>query len=113
MTKQELVAKVAKDTGVTKTDTNMMVDAVAKAIADALAEGETTIRHAERLRLKESDRLQTTSAMLSALGAEGPNLGARDEGPAAARGGTQPPPRPAAPSHACASSPACCGARHQ
>ncbi len=36
----------------------------------ALAEGETTIRHAERLRLKESDRLQTTSAMLSALGAE-------------------------------------------
>lgn len=40
MTKQELVAKIAKETGVTKTDTNMMVDAIAKAIADALAEGE-------------------------------------------------------------------------
>ena len=36
----------------------------------SLAEGETRITHAERLRLKESDRLQTTRAMLSALGAE-------------------------------------------
>ncbi|MBO4366531.1 MAG: 3-phosphoshikimate 1-carboxyvinyltransferase, partial [Clostridia bacterium] len=34
------------------------------------ADGTTTIRHAERLRLKESDRLQTTAAMLSALGAD-------------------------------------------
>ena len=36
----------------------------------AASQGETVIEHAERLRLKESDRLQTTSAMLSGLGAE-------------------------------------------
>ena len=36
----------------------------------ASARGETRIEHAERLRLKESDRLQSTTAMLSALGAE-------------------------------------------
>ncbi len=36
----------------------------------ALAEGETVIHHAQRLRLKESDRLKTTSAMLSGLGAD-------------------------------------------
>ena len=36
----------------------------------AAAAGETTIAHAERLRLKESDRLQTTAAMLRALGAD-------------------------------------------
>ena len=34
----------------------------------ALAEGETVIEHAGRLRLKESDRLQTTAALISALG---------------------------------------------
>ena len=34
------------------------------------AEGETVIRHAERLRLKESDRLQSTAEMLRGLGAE-------------------------------------------
>ena len=34
------------------------------------AEGETVIDHAERLRLKESDRLQTTAEMLRSLGAE-------------------------------------------
>ena len=34
----------------------------------ALAEDETVIEHAGRLRLKESDRLQTTAALLSALG---------------------------------------------
>ena len=34
----------------------------------ALAEGETVIEHAGRLRLKESDRLASTAAMLSALG---------------------------------------------
>lgn len=34
------------------------------------AKGTTKIINAERLRLKESDRLQTTSAMLSALGAD-------------------------------------------
>ncbi len=36
----------------------------------ALAEGETRIENAARLRGKESDRLHTTAAMLSALGAE-------------------------------------------
>ena len=36
----------------------------------ALAEGETVIHHAERLRMKESDRLQTTCAMLTALGGD-------------------------------------------
>ena len=36
----------------------------------AAAEGETRIVHAQRLRLKESDRLKTTAAMLRALGAE-------------------------------------------
>ncbi len=34
------------------------------------AEGETVITHAERLRIKESDRLATTTAMLKALGAD-------------------------------------------
>lgn len=36
----------------------------------ALAEGETVIEHAGRLRLKESDRLTSTAAMLSALGGQ-------------------------------------------
>ena len=36
----------------------------------SFAEGETVICRAQRLRLKESDRLQTTSAMLSGLGAD-------------------------------------------
>ena len=39
-------------------------------IAAALAEGETRIEHAERLRLKESDRLAATTAFLSGLGAD-------------------------------------------
>ena len=34
------------------------------------AEGETRIIHAERLRLKESDRLETTASMLKAIGAD-------------------------------------------
>lgn len=34
----------------------------------ALCEGETRIINAARLRLKESDRLQTTAALISALG---------------------------------------------
>ena len=36
----------------------------------AAAEGETRIENAGRLRLKESDRLASTTAMLRALGAE-------------------------------------------
>jgi len=39
-------------------------------VVAAAAEGETRIVRAGRLRLKESDRLRTTSAMLRALGAE-------------------------------------------
>lgn len=40
------------------------------AVLGAYAAGETVITGAERLRLKESDRLATTSALLTALGAE-------------------------------------------
>lgn len=36
----------------------------------ALSEGETVITHAERLRIKESDRLRTVSETLNALGAD-------------------------------------------
>ena len=39
-------------------------------VVAAAAEGETQIYHAGRLRLKESDRLHSTSAMLRALGAD-------------------------------------------
>ena len=42
---------------------------VLAAVASA-AEGETKIYNAARLRLKESDRIQTTAAMLSSLGAD-------------------------------------------
>lgn len=38
------------------------------AVAASLAPGVTRITHAERLRIKESDRLETTAAMLRALG---------------------------------------------
>ena len=40
------------------------------AVVAAVSRGETVIDHAERLRLKESDRLRTTTDMLTALGAE-------------------------------------------
>lgn len=40
------------------------------AVCAAGAEGTTTIIHAERLRIKESDRLATVSAMLRSLGAD-------------------------------------------
>lgn len=39
-------------------------------VVAALAEGETKIENAARLRLKESDRLQSTAAMLTSLGAQ-------------------------------------------
>ena len=39
-------------------------------VLSAVAEGETQIIHAERLRLKESDRLSTTAALISALGGQ-------------------------------------------
>ncbi len=40
------------------------------AVAAALAEGTTDIRHAEELRVKESDRIATTARNLRAMGAE-------------------------------------------
>ena len=54
------------------------------------AEGETRIVNAARLRLKESDRLESTAAMLSALGAEVEELpdGLVIRGKPALRGGT-------------------------
>lgn len=39
-------------------------------VVAALADGETQIVNAARLRLKESDRLESTAAMLRALGAQ-------------------------------------------
>lgn len=42
----------------------------ALAVAAASAEGQTTIKNAGRLRLKESDRLRTVSTVLAALGAD-------------------------------------------
>ena len=42
----------------------------ALSVVAALAGGETRIENAARLRLKESDRLQTTAAMLASLGAD-------------------------------------------
>ena len=42
----------------------------ALAAVAAFAKGETRVIHAERLRIKESDRLRTTAAMLGSLGAE-------------------------------------------
>ena len=59
------------------------------AVAAALAEGSTEIRDAEELRVKESDRVATTAAMLRALGAaveERPD-GLLIEGGATLRGG--------------------------
>ena len=56
----------------------------------ALAEGETVIEHAGRLRLKESDRLTSTAAMLSALGGQVTELpeGLRIQGVSQLAGGT-------------------------
>ena len=56
----------------------------------AAAEGETRIVNAARLRLKESDRLQSTAAMLRALGAEAEELpeGLVIHGKPTLRGGT-------------------------
>jgi 3-phosphoshikimate 1-carboxyvinyltransferase len=48
-----------------------LVDEIpALAVAAALADGTTTIRGAEELRVKESDRVATTAAMLRAFGVE-------------------------------------------
>ena len=39
MTQKELIDKVASDTGVTKMDTKMMIDAIVRAISEELEEG--------------------------------------------------------------------------
>lgn len=55
----------------TTVDARMVPDLVpAVSALAAAAEGETRIVHAERLRLKESDRLATTAAMIRDLGGE-------------------------------------------
>lgn len=56
----------------------------------SVAKGTTVIRHAERLRLKESDRLQTTRTMLNALGAHVTETedGLRIEGVSSLSGGS-------------------------
>jgi 3-phosphoshikimate 1-carboxyvinyltransferase len=55
-----------------------------------LAEGETVIRDAQELRVKESDRIRTTAEGLRRLGAEVEELpdGLRVRGPQRLRGGT-------------------------
>ena len=54
-----------------KIDASQIPDAVpAIAAVAATAEGETVIYNAERLRLKESDRIKSTASMLRSLGAE-------------------------------------------
>ena len=56
-------------------DASQIPDAVpALSVVAALAEGTTRIGNAARLRLKESDRIRSTSAMLQALGAEAEEL---------------------------------------
>ena len=59
------------------------------AVAAAVAEGPTVIRDAEELRVKESDRIASTAAMLRALGAEVEERadGLRIAGRASLRGG--------------------------
>lgn len=59
------------------------------AICAALCEGTTIIDHAERLRIKESDRLASTAAMINALGGRATELpdGLRIEGVAQFTGG--------------------------
>ena len=59
------------------------------AVAAAVAEGPTVIRDAEELRVKESDRIASTAAMLRALGAEVEERadGLRIAGGASLRGG--------------------------
>lgn len=68
--KDQFTAKKAPLQGI-RIDAAQIPDLVpVLAVAAAAAEGETRIFGAERLRIKESDRLQTVSAMLSTLGAD-------------------------------------------
>ena len=75
----------------TEIDASQIPDAVpALSVVAALSEGETCIVNAARLRLKESDRIRSTSAMLRALGAETEELpdGMRIRGQRMLKGGT-------------------------
>lgn len=49
---------------------NLIDEIPVLAVAAAFAEGRTRIRHAEELRVKESDRIATTAANLRAMGAQ-------------------------------------------
>ncbi len=52
-------------------DASMIPDLVPiLSVVAAVSEGETRIVHAQRLRMKESDRLESTSRMLTAIGAD-------------------------------------------
>lgn len=52
-------------------DASMIPDLIpALSVVAAVSEGTTSICHAERLRMKESDRIKSTIAMLTALGAD-------------------------------------------
>ncbi len=59
-------------------------------VVAAVCQGETSIVHAGRLRLKESDRLRSTAALLTALGGQVEELpeGLKIHGVPALRGGT-------------------------
>ncbi len=75
----------------TTIDASQIPDAVpALSVVAALSEGETCIVNAARLRLKESDRIRSTSAMLRALGAETEEFpdGMRIRGQRMLKGGT-------------------------
>ena len=75
----------------TEIDASQIPDAVpALSVVAALSEGETRIVNAARLRLKESDRIRSTSAMLRALGAETEEFpdGMRIRGQRMLKGGT-------------------------
>ena len=75
----------------TEIDASQIPDAVpALSVVAALSEGETRIVNAARLRLKESDRIRSTSAMLRALGAEMEEFpdGMRIRGQRMLKGGT-------------------------
>ena len=75
----------------TEIDASQIPDAVpALSVVAALSEGKTRIVNAARLRLKESDRIRSTSAMLRALGAETQEFpdGMRIRGQRMLKGGT-------------------------
>lgn len=70
---------------------NLIDELPVLAVAAALAEGETVVRDAAELRVKESDRIRTTVTGLTAMGvrAEAREDGFRVEGPSRVRGGAE------------------------